>query len=81
MKNTISEIKDTLKCPDWVAWLECHPIHQKVMGTYLGWSFILYWGTHGRQLIDASSSHLSFSLSLKINKKCPCVRGKKNILK
>ena len=40
----------------WLSWLECHLIHQKVVGS------IPAWDTYWRQLINVSLSHQCFCL-------------------
>ena len=79
----------------WLSWLECHPIVHKVtglipgQGTHPGCGFSSGWGMYRRQPIDASLSHLCFSLSrslfrslclplsVKAIKKCSQMRIKK----
>lgn len=63
------KIKIYFLSPGCVAWLECYPIYQKVVGSISGqahtWSggSIISWGVWGSKPINDSLSHLFISLS------------------
>ena len=68
----------------WLGWLECHPIHQKSVGSIHAWvvGFIPSWSTYRRQPTDVSLSHpcvsLSLSLSLSLSPYLPSFLSKIN---